>query len=83
MISHKKTIVQFRDFHFEVTLPGLVSIHTLCIQGEDLMEEMQQKTVRQNVASETEGKVYKTVIRPAMLYGPERWVTTKPTWKTD
>ena len=27
------------------------------------------------------GKVYKTVIRPAMLYGAESWATTKRTEK--
>ena len=33
--------------------------------------------MRQKDANETEGKVYKTVIRPAMLYGAETWATTK------
>ena len=40
--------------------------------------------MRQKDASETEGEgTYKTVIRPAMLYGADTWATTKETRKKD
>ena len=40
-------------------------------------EEIKWSTARQKDTSETEGKVYKTVIWPAMPYGEKTWDTTK------
>ena len=43
-------------------------------------EEMQRSTVvlgDKRMPVKLKGKVYETVIRPAMLYGAETWATTK------
>ena len=45
--------------------------------SREMLEEMQRSVVRQKDASETEGKVYTTVVRPALLYGAETWATTR------
>ena len=42
------------------------------------LEEMQRNVMWQEDASETEGeKVYKTVVKPPLLYGADTWATTR------
>ena len=41
------------------------------------MEESEWSVVRQENEREDQGKVYRTVVRPALMYGAETWVLKK------
>ena len=56
-----------------------ITIHKAGGSRLEKLEEMQRSTVRQKDTSETEGKVYKTVFRPAMLYGQKRGLQRRDT----
>ena len=41
------------------------------------LEEMQLVLCNRRMPVKLKGKVYKTVVRPALLYGAETWATTR------